>query len=206
MSLALHQIWFFITTAVLIICSVLILGLRRYLPWFFKYNESFLSLFGVESEHASWVVYIFSWIIGTCMTTVVLTLVVNINEHILLLIGQRGISLDSAIVPLAIAFIIVSIILIAAALVPILIMPFAPPTALLIMLQLHLYAIPIHTFAWGPSLIAAFTYFAAIAIGFVGIFLSLYLIIRTYLAVPLYQRIRKKDTMLRTTENEGLTP
>ncbi len=205
MSLALHQTWFYITTAVLIICSVLILGLRRYLPWVFKYNESFLSFFGVESEHASWVVYIFSWIIGTCMTTVVLTLVVNVNEHILLLIGQRGIPLDPAIVPLAFALIIVSIILIAAALIPVLVMPLAPPTALLIMLQLHLHAIPINTFAWRPGLIAAFIYFAAVAIGFVGIFLSLYSIIRTYLAVPLYHKIRKKDTISKPTKNEELT-
>jgi hypothetical protein len=203
---ALHQIWFFIVTIILTLCSGLILVLRRYLPWFHKYNETFLSIFGVESEHTSWVIYLFSWIIGTCMTTVVLTLVVNVNEHILLLIGQRGIPLDAAIVPLVIAFIIVSILLIAAAVVPILVMPLAPPTALLIMIQLHLHAIPVHTFAWRPGLIAAFFYFAAVAIGFVGIFLSLYLVIRSYLAVPLYQRIRKEETTSSPTETEKLTP
>jgi hypothetical protein len=203
MSLALHQIWFFITTIILTLCSVLVLILRRYLPWLFKYNGSFLSLFGIESEHASWVGYLFSWIIGACMSTVVLTLIVNVNEHILLLLGLRGIPLDPAIVPLAIAFIIVSILLIATALIPILVMPLAPPTALLIMLQLHLHAIPIDTFAWRPGLIAAFIYFAAVAIGFVGIFLSLYLIIRTYLAAPLYQRIRKEKTISGPTETEG---
>jgi hypothetical protein len=193
MSLALHQTWFFIITAILTLTSVLILIFRRYLPWFFKYNGSFLSLFGIESEHASWVVYLFSWIIGACMATVVLTLVVNLNENILLLNGLTGIPLDPVIVPLAVAYILVSILLIAVALIPILAMPLAPPTALVILLQLHLHAIPFN-FSWMPSLISAFVYFAAVAIGFVGIFLSLYLIIRTYLAVPLYTRIRKRDT------------
>jgi hypothetical protein len=107
---------------------------------------------------------------------------------------------------LAFAFILVSILLIAAALIPILVMPLAPSTALLIMLQLHLHAIPISTFAWRPGLIAAFLYFAAVAIGFVGIFLSLYLIIRSYIAIPLYQRIRKEETTSNPIQTEKPTP
>ncbi len=201
MSLALHQTWLLITTVILTSGSILVLIIRQHIPWVFKYNESFRSLFGVEPQQASWFQYLFSWLIGTCMAALVLTLVVNINENVLLLVGQRGIPLDPMIVLLAIGGIIVSIILITAALIPVIVIPVSSLSAFGILLLLHLLGIP-YNFSYLPSLLSVFVYFAAMAVGFVGVFLALYLLIRYYLAVPLLNRFRKqKSSSISTVEN-----
>ena len=197
MSLALHQLWLIVATIILTLCSLILVVFQRHFPWVFKYNESFNSLFGIESEQPSWIQYLFSWLMGTCMTTVVFTLFVNMNENLLLLVGLRGIFLDSVIITLAISGIVLSIVLIAAALTPILTMPLSSLTALGILLFLQQYGIPINALAYFPSLVSVFVYFAAVAIGFVGVILSLYLLLRTYLVNPLirqYQNRRKAPT------------
>ncbi len=135
------------------------------------------------------------------MAALVLTLVVNINENVLLLVGQRGIPLDPMIVLLAIGGIIVSIILITAALIPVIVIPVSSLSAFGILLLLHLLGIP-YNFSYLPSLLSVFVYFAAMAVGFVGVFLALYLLIRYYLAVPLLNRFRKqKSSSISTVEN-----
>jgi hypothetical protein len=192
MSLALHQLWLIIATLILTISSIGLLVFRRHIPWVFKYNESFNSLFGVEPEQPSWIQYLFSWLMGTGMTTVVFTLFVNMNENLLLLIGVSRIYLDPVIISLALAGIILSILLIVAALTPILTMPLTSLSALGILLFLHQYGIPIDTLAYFPSLVSVFVYFAAVAVGFVGVILSLYLLLRTYLGNLLISRYRSR--------------
>ena len=129
---------------------------------------------------------------GTCMATVIFTLLVNLNESILLLAGLRPIPLDPVIISLAITGIILSVILIVAALIPVLAMPLSSLSALCILILLQLYGIPYNTFVYFPSLIFVFVYFAAVAIGFVGVILSLYHLIRTYLATSLISRYRSR--------------
>jgi|GEM_PF-3356953 len=195
MSLAVHQTWLFITTTVLIFCSLLMLIFRRSIPGVFRYNISFLSLFGIESRSGSWIQYLFSWLIGTCMATVVFTLLINMIENLILIAGLSGIALDPAILPLAIGSIIISVIFISAALIPVLGVPFTPPSALGVLILLQLYGIPYNTFFYLSSLFSVFIYFAAIAIGFVGVFLALYLLLRTYLVPPLLRRYRRRTEL-----------
>ncbi len=204
MSLAVHQTWIIFATLFLTICSVLLLLFRHYLPWAFKYNEAFLSLFGIESDHSSWFQYLFSWLIGTCMATVVLTLIVNINEAIFIVTGLGGIPFDPVIVPLAFGGIILAILLIAVALIPLMVMPLAPASALGILLLLHRYGIP-YDFFYLPSLLTVFIYFAAIAVGFVGAFLALYLLIRTYLAAPLLNRLQTQSESSSITQEDNVS-
>ena len=202
MSLAVHQTWLYITTIVLVVCSVLMIVFRQHLPWVFKYNKSFLSLFGVEPDHSTWIQYLVSWLIATCLATVMLTLIINITETIILLSGLGGILLDPAIVPLAIGGIIIAILLISVALFPILVMPLAPPSALGVILLLHQYGIPPpYDFSYMPALLSVFIYFGALAVGFVGAFLALYLLIRTYLAGPLLQRLQQTEGTSSETQN-----
>ncbi|MFX1566430.1 MAG: hypothetical protein ACFFCH_10610 [Promethearchaeota archaeon] len=200
MSLALHQLWMLITTVILTLSSVFILIMRNRIPGVFKYNASFLSLFGIETGQASWVQYLFSWIISTCMATVVLTLVVNINEYLVVLLGLGRITLDPVIISLAIAGIVLSILLIAVTMLPILTMPLATPFAFGILLLVHQYGIPINTFSYLPSLLSVFMYFGAIAIGFVGAFLSLYLLFRKYVLSPLLMRYRSPKESSQPTQ------
>jgi hypothetical protein len=133
---------------------------------------------------------------GTCMVTVFFTLFVNMTENLLLLAGVSRISLDPVIMSLAITGIILSIILIVAAITPILAMPLSSLSALGILLLLQLYGIPYNTLAYFPSLVSVFVYFAAVAVGFVGVILSLYLLIRTYLANPLISQYRSRRESL----------
>jgi hypothetical protein len=193
MSIALHQIWLIITAAVLTFCSFLLLLFRRSIPGVLKYNVSFLSLFGIEFNSSSWIHYLFSWLIGTCMATVTFTLIVNINENLLLLTGLSGVLLDSSIIFLAILGIILSLLLIISALIPILGIPLTPVSALGVILLLHLFGIPYNSLSPLLSLLSVFIYFAAIAVGFVGIFLALYLFIRTFFAVPFLNRYPRKS-------------
>jgi hypothetical protein len=191
MSLALHQLWIIITTTILTGCSIVLLLFRHRIPGFFKYNESFLSLFGIESNQANWVRYLFQWAIGTCMATVVYTLIINVNENLLILTGLRGIPLDLVIIPLAITSIVFSILLISAALIPMLVVPLVPPSALGIILILQFYGIH-PSFFTITSLSSTFIYFAASAIGFVGAILALYHLIRNYFGVSLLHHFRKR--------------
>ena len=192
MSLALHQLWLIIATLILTICSIILLVLRRHFQWMFNYTKSFNSLFGIEPVQPSWIQYLFSWLMGTCMTTVVFTLLVNMIENLLLLTGVSRIFLDLVIMSLAISGMLLSIVLIAAALTPILSMPLSPLSALGILLFLPQYGIPIEDLAYFPSLVSVFVYFAAAAIGFVGVILSLYLLLRTYLVNPLIHQYRSR--------------
>lgn len=199
MSLALHQLWLLLTTIILTIISVILLLFRDRVPFFFKYNDSFLSLFGIETEQVSWVRYLFSWIISTCMATVVLTLVVNINEYLIFLSGLGRIPLDPVILSLAVTGIILSILLVVATLIPILTIPFAAPFGFGILLLLHQYGIP-WNFSYLPSLLSVFVYFGAVAVGFVGAFLSLYLLLRNYVISPLLMRYHSQRVSSFPTE------
>ncbi|MFX1508714.1 MAG: hypothetical protein ACFFBR_00270 [Promethearchaeota archaeon] len=199
MSLALHQLWLLLTTIILTIISFILLFLRDRIPFVFKYNDSFLSLFGIETEQVSWVRYLFSWIISTCMATVVLTLVVNINEYLIFLSGLGRIPLDPVILSLAITGVILSILLVVATLIPILTIPFAAPFGFGILLLLHQYGIP-WDFSYLPSLLSVFVYFGTIAVGFVGAFLSLYLLLRNYVISPLLIRYRSQRVSSFPTE------
>ncbi|MHA2427764.1 MAG: hypothetical protein ACXADB_07050 [Candidatus Hermodarchaeia archaeon] len=192
MSLPLHQLWLIVATLILTICSIILLVFRHSIPWVFKYNESFNSLFGIEPKQPSWIQYLFSWLMGTCMATVVFTLFVNMNENLLLLAGVSRIALDPVIISLAVTGTILSILLIVASITPILTMPLSSVSALGILLFLHQYGIPIDNLAYVLSLVSVFVYFAAIAVGFVGVILSLYLLLRTYLVSLLISRYRSR--------------
>lgn len=140
------------------------------------------------------------------MATVVYTLIINVNENLLILMGLRGIPLDLVIIPLAIISIVLSILLISAALIPILIVPLVPPSALGIVLILQFYGIHPHYFTM-TSLSATFIYFAASAIGFVGAILALYHLIRNYLAMSLlhqYRQRREESGSVSTDQDEPL--
>jgi hypothetical protein len=202
MSLALHQLWLIAATLILTICSIILLVFRRNIPWVFKYNESFNSLFGIEPKQPSWIQHLFSWLMGTCMATVLFTLLVNLNDNLLLLAGVSGIVFDPMIISLAVPGIVLSIFLIVASITPILTMPLSSLSALSIVLFLHQYGIPIDVLSYVPSLVSVFVYFAAVAVGFVGVILSLYLLLRTYLVSPLISRYRRQRELQASLAND----
>lgn len=207
MDLAIRYGWMLIATVVITVCSLLVLINRRFFNRIYRYNHSFLNLFGLEPDHVPWVRYLASWLLGTCMATVVLTLVVNVSETVLLLTGLSGIAPDPVFIPLAIGGIIISLLLIVAAFVPVLIMPISASSAFGIVTFLHIYGF------YAPpglssgvaillSFVSTFLYFAALAIGCVGIFLSLYLLIRYYVGTRLFHYMRDSTTSKDVTQNE----
>ncbi len=127
----------------------------------------------------------------------VLILVINLNFTLLLFTGLYGIPLDPAFILLAIGGIILSVLLIVAGLIPILTMPLACPMALGIMTLVQLYSIPF-TLDFTLSYISTFLYFVAVAVGVVGLFLSLYLLFRNYLIGPLFRRYRELSKSAKT--------
>ena len=198
MSLELRNTWIIIATIIITVVSLLLLFARNRITWVYRYNDNFLGVFGIESSHVPWVRYLVSWILGTCIATVLLTLVINIGFTVYLLSGLSGITLDPTVIALAIGAIILAVILLIAAIPPVLAMPLACPTALGVFIFLTQYAyeyvpgLP-STVVYNLSYLSTLLYLGTVAIGFVAIFLSLYLLLRTYLLTPLVQRRRSSS-------------
>ncbi len=199
MSLELRNTWIIITTIIITIVSLVLFFARNRITWVYRYNDSFLGVFGIETSHVPWVRYFVSWILGTCIATVLLTLVINCGFTVYLLSGLSGITLDPAVIPLAIGAIILAIILLIAAIPPVLAMPLACPTAVGVFIFLYqygyeyVYGLP-STIVYNLSYLSTLFYLGTVAIGFVAIFLSLYLLLRTYLLSPLIQRRHTSST------------
>ncbi len=204
-SLELRFMLISFATVIITLFSVVIFLARHKFIWIFRYNASFLGLFGVEAQHVSWVRYLISWLLGTFIATVILTLLVNIVDTIILLTGLSGIFFDSVVVLLAFGGIFLGIFLVVAALIPVLAMPLACPTALGIITFLHLYGfhyvfgLP-SSWVYTLSYVSTFLYFGSIAIGFVGVFLSTYLLLRYYIGARILERYQRIST-----ETDALT-
>ncbi|MDO8123084.1 MAG: hypothetical protein Q6364_01745, partial [Candidatus Hermodarchaeota archaeon] len=104
-----------------------------------------------------------------------------------------GIPLDPVVISLAIGAIILTVVLLIAAIPSVLAMPLACPTALGVFIFLTQYAYEyVHglpsTIVYNLSYLSTLLYLGTVAIGFVAIFLSLYFLLRTYLITPLAQR------------------
>jgi hypothetical protein len=95
-----------------------------------------------------------------------------------------------------------SILLIVSSITPILTMPLSSLSALSIVIFLHQYGIPIYNLSYVPSLVSVFVYFAAVAVGFVGVILSLYLLLRTYLVSPLISRYKRQRELQASLTND----
>ena len=111
MSLELRNTWIIITTIIVTIVSLVLFFARNRITWVHRYNDNFLGVFGIESNHVPWVRYLVSWILGTCIATVLLTFVINFGFTVYLLSGFSGITLDPTVIPLAIGALILAIIL-----------------------------------------------------------------------------------------------
>jgi len=195
MSLELRNTWIIITTIIITIVSLVLLIARNRITWVYRYNDNFLSVFGLETNHVPWVRYLVSWILGTCIATVLLTLLINIGFTVYLLSGLSGIPLDPIIISLAIGAIIIAVILLIAAIPPVLAMPLACPTALGVFIFLYQFGYDYFlglpsSIVYNLSYLSTLFYLGTVAIGFVAIFLSLYLLLRTYIITPLIQRQR----------------
>ena len=195
MSLELRNTWIIITTIIITTVSLVLFFARNRITWVHRYNDNFLGVFGIETSHVPWVRYLMGWILVTCIATVLLTLVINIGFTVYLLSGLSGITLDPAVISLAIGAIILAIILLIAAIPSVLAMPLACPTALgafIFLTQFGYEYIPSlpSTLVYNLSYLSTLLYLGTVAIGFVAIFLSLYLLLRTYLLRPLVQRRR----------------
>ncbi len=207
MSLELRNTWIIITTIIIMIISLVLFFARNRIRWIYRYNDSFLGIFGIETNHVPWVRYLVNWILGTCIATVLLTLVINFGFTVYLLSGISGITLDPTVIPLAIGAIIITIILLIAAIPPILAMPLACPTALGVFIFLSQFGyeyvpgLP-STLVYNLSYLSTLFYLGTVAIGFVAIFLSLYLLLRTYLLTPLMQRRRRSPSNEETANTE----
>lgn len=203
MSLELRNTWIIITTIIITIISLVLFFARNRITWIHRYNDSFLGVFGIESSHVPWVRYLVSWILGTCIATVLLTLVINLGFTVYLLSGLSGITLDPVIISLAIGAIILTGILLIAAIPSVLAMPLACPTAFGVFIFLTQYAydyipgLP-STIVYNLSYLSTLLYLGTVAIGFVAIFLSLYLLLRTYLLSPLVRRRPSNDATVNT--------
>ena len=198
MSLELRNTWVIITTIIITIVSLVLFFARNRLTWVHRYNDNFLGVFGIETSHVPWVRYLVSWILGTCIATVLLTLLINIGFTLYLLSGLSGIPLDAVVISLAIGAIILTVILLIAAIPAVLAMPLSCPTALGVFIFLTQYAyeyvpgLP-STIVYNLSYLSTLLYLGTIAIGFVAIFLSFYLLLRTYLLTPLIKRRRTQS-------------
>jgi hypothetical protein len=93
-----------------------------------------------------------------------------------------------------------SILLILATLIPILTIPLSTPFAFGLLILVHQYGIP-WTFSYLPSLCYVFLFFGAIAVGFVGTFLSLYLLLRHYVINPILQRYHSRSDNSQPSES-----
>ncbi|MFX1300109.1 MAG: hypothetical protein ACFFAL_04110 [Promethearchaeota archaeon] len=195
MSLELRNTGIIITTIIITIVSLVLFFARNRITWVYRYNNNFLGMFGIESSHVPWVRYLVSWILGTCISTVLLTLVINMGFTVYLLSGLSGIPLDPVVISLAIGAIILAIILLIAAIPPVLAMPLACPTAIGVFIFLtqfgyeYVPGLP-STIVYTLSYLSTLLYLGTVAIGFVAIFLSFYLLLRTYIITPLLERRR----------------
>jgi hypothetical protein len=201
MSLALRYTWLLITTIIMTIGSLLIIFAKRYFTWAYTYNDSFLSVFGIESSYPPWIRSLFNWILGTGIATVILTVLVNLADSFLLLMGLSGIPLDSMMIPLIVCGILLSLLFIVAAIIPVLTMPLACPSALAIIVLVHLFGVPFNLH-YLPSLVSTFLYFAAVAIGFVGVFLSIYMLFRNYIVAAFLRRFRAASRTMSASDVE----
>ncbi len=197
MSLALRYTWLLVATIIITVCSIFVTFDKRHFRRAHTYNDSFLSLFGIETGYAAWVRYLFSWILSTCMATVMLTILVNLADSFILLTGLSSIPIDPVIIPLIVTGFIISLLLLVVAMIPVVTMPLACLSALTIMTPIHLFGIPFDLH-YLPSLVSTFLYFAVIAIGFVGVFLSIYVLFRNYIGTAFRKRFRGSSSSSRT--------
>ncbi|MFX0169916.1 MAG: hypothetical protein ACFE89_11250 [Candidatus Hodarchaeota archaeon] len=186
MNLNLRLMLLGVATVIFTLSALVIHFNRNRFQWFYKFNEAFLALFGVHSRHAPEIRFTTSWLITTCLATVNFVLLVNISDAVFLLTGISGILLDPTLIPLALGGVAASILLVIVTLLPSLEMPVSWPTALGIVGFLHLLGVYFPETIIGQ--VSTFLFFAAIAIGFVGVFLALYLIVRYYLGSTIAHR------------------
>ena len=188
MDLSLRLTILSIATIIFTVFALLFfLGKGRF-QWLHQFHEAFLALFGVQSTHPAELRYTVSWLITTCLATVSYALIINIADAAILLTGFSGIPLDPWIASLAVGGIIASILLVFIALLPGLTMPASWPTALGIVAFLHFYSVHFAETLLGQ--LSAFLYFVSTAIGFVAVFLTLYLILRYHIGAVILRRIK----------------
>jgi hypothetical protein len=183
MDLAIRYTWLVAATLTLTALSIAILFSRRYFSSVYRYNNTILHLLGVTENHPKMTRWIIMWFVNGGIATLILSLLVNVIDTFLILIGQTGISFDPIIFPIAIILICGSLFLLIAATIPVLATPPSCPTALAIMTALHIYGfhyvigLPIGLYD-ALALGSTFLYFLFTAIGVIGTFVSVYVLIR----------------------------
>jgi hypothetical protein len=177
-----------VATIIFTLLALLVLVVKGRFRWLHQFNEAFLALFGVQQTHPTELRYIVSWLITTCLATVNYALVINIADAAILLAGLSGIPLDPWVISLAVGGITASLLLVFIALLPGLTMPASWPTALGLVGFLHLYSV--HSAETLLGQLSAFLYFASTAIGFVAVFLALYLLLRYYIGAVILRRVK----------------
>jgi hypothetical protein len=201
MDLSLRLTILSVATIILTLFAILVFLANTRFRWLHQFHETFLTLFGVQPTHSTELRYLVSWLITTCLATVNYALVINIADAAILLVGLGGIPTDPWILFLAVGGIIASILLVFVTLLASISMPASWPTALGIIAFLHLYSVHYAVTLLGQ--VSAFLYFAATAIGFVAVFLALYVLLRTYLGPALLSRIKSVRTS--SSEEETLS-
>jgi len=169
---------------------------RRAAP-LYRYNWSFLGLFGLKEGHPDWFRWVCSWLLGSGVATFLLTLLVNSVDMILQLEGLTGIIMDPVAVPLMVTALLLGGLLMVASVPPTLSTPPNSLTALGVLTALHLFGF--HHFPGLPYDVAdalclgsTFLYFAFVAFGVVGTTLSTYLLLRYYAAPHIVRWVRGK--------------
>ena len=189
-----------IITIIFTLFALLVFLAKNRFRWLHQLHDAFLNLFGIQPEQPTELRYLVSWLLTTCLATVNYALLINIADTILLLAGLSGIPLDPWITSLAAGGIIASLLLVFVTLLSSLPMPASWPTALGIIGFLHLYSV--HYAETLLGLVSAFLYFVATAIGFVAVFLALYLLVRHYLGAAILNRF-KRDSNLNSVKANG---
>ncbi len=190
MDLTIRYTLLLVATLAFTLASLVIFVAPRYFRGIYRYNDAIIHILGVAEDNSKMVQWIIKWVLSSCIATLSLSLVVNIIDTFFLVTGQSGVSFDPVIMPIAIMMICFSIFLLIAASLPILAIPPSCPTALAILTVLQLYGVHyvlgLHVviyniLAFGSTLL----YFLAIGIGVVGNFISVYVLLRRYLAVKI---------------------
>lgn len=199
MDLAARLTWLAIFSILLTATSIVIALLRSRAKPLYRFSSALLAFFGVESDHPLSIRLVSGWLVSTGIATVVLVLSVNFVETLLLLTGQSGIYVDPYGVPVLIAVAAGSLFIVVPALTPILAQPPSSPTALGILIALH-----VHGFHYAPGLPysvaefftvgSTFLYFCATAVGLVGATLSVFLVFRSYVVPVILGRKRETDS------------
>ncbi|MDO8055885.1 MAG: hypothetical protein Q6361_03410 [Candidatus Hermodarchaeota archaeon] len=189
MDLSLRLMILSIVTIIFTLLALLVFLAKNRFRWFHHFHEAFLALFGIQPEHPTELRYLVSWLLTTCLATLNYALIINIVDATFLLSGLSGIPLDPWIISFAFGGIIASILLGFITLLSSLPMPASWSTALGIIGFLHLYSV--HSAETLLGQVSAFLYFAATAIGFVAVFLALYLFLRHYIGAAILDRVKR---------------